>query len=148
MIKQVWRYFTFAIGWGSFLMVMNLVFMDLTSSDGLQNFLDNPTANVIGFIVLGIGFFGTAIVYEIERLSFRLKLVIHLIVGVGLFLLVGFNLGWVFTENPITLILNITIYIGIIFAAWVVFYIRDKNEVQKINKVLEEQNHKKTIDSE
>lgn len=148
MLKQIWGYFTFAIGWGSFILALNIVHMYITGSDAFQHFYDNPIAVVLWHFVIGLGFFGTAIVYEIQALSFRLKLLVHVVVGIGLFLLASFYLGWGITENPANLLLSVAVYIGIIFAVWVVLYMRDKKEVLEINKVLEEQNHKKPLDTQ
>lgn len=148
MVKQIWRYFTFAIGWGSFIMALNILFLYFRNTEGFENFISNPLIFVIGHFIIGLGFFGTAIVYEINRLSFRLKLIIHVIVGIGLFLLVSFNLGWGIVESPTSLMLNIAVYIGVIFVVWVVLYLRDKKEVEEINKTLREQNHKKPLDTE
>ena len=148
MIKQIWKYFTFAIGWGSFLMAINIVLMHLTNADGLQTFFDNPIAFVIGHLIIGVGFFGTAIIYEIERISFRLKLVIHVVVGIGLLLLVSSILDWGIIENSTVLFFNIALSIGIIFVAWIVLYLRDKREVKEINKTLKNKNHEKPLDTE
>ena len=148
MVKQIWRYFTFAIGWGSFIMALNILFLYFRDTEGFEHFMSDPLTFVIGHFIIGVGFFGTAIVYEINRLSFRLKLIIHVIVGIGLFLLVSFKFGWGIVESPASLIQNVVAYVGIIFVVWVALYLRDKKEVEEINRTLREQNHKKPLDTE
>jgi hypothetical protein len=148
MIKKIWECFSSAMGWGSFIMALDIVRMYLTGSDGLQSFFHNPIPNIIGYLVIGLGFFGSTIVYEFENISSRLKLVIHIITGVTLFLLVAFYLGWGITEDPVGLLHNIALYVGIVLVVWVVLYFRDKKDVEEINKTLHEQNHKKPLDTE
>jgi len=148
MIKLIWRYLTFGIGWGSFIFVAQILLWLLTNPDSTQLVLDNPLNYVVGYLALGIGFFGTGIVYEIDRIGFALKLVIHIFVGIGVFLLVSFGLNWGIIETPIVLMANVIGSIVIIFIGWVVLYLRDKKDVENINKVLEKQNQEKTLDTE
>jgi len=148
MIKQIWRYFTFGIGWGSFIFLAQIFLWILTNPGATELVLDNPINYVIGYLALGIGFFGTGIIYEIDRIGFALKLVIHIFVGIGVFLLVSFGLNWGIIETPLVLMANIIGSIVIIFIGWVVLYLRDKKAVHEINKVLKKQNQEKPLDTE
>ena len=140
MFKLVLKYLSIGIVAGCFFFALNIMLKDLLNSDQLYIFFNNPTAYILGFLVIGIGFYGCGIVYEIDHLKFKFKLIIHAFVGIGLFMLVGFSLGLFTLNNPLHLIVNIAINIGIILALWTVLYIRDRNELQIINKALIKQN--------
>ena len=148
MIKLIVKYLMIGIAWGCFAFVANLILLDLIGSDHIQNIFDNPTANVFGLIVVCIGFFGGGIVYEIERLGLLFKLAIHIAVGIGLFLLVSFNIGWLTTDNPTLIVFNIILNVLILSALWVGSYFYDKRKVEKINQKILERSSKKPLDTE
>jgi len=148
MVKLILKYLLIGIAVGCIFFVGNIIFHDLTNSGQLQYFFSNFTAYAIGFVFLGIGFFGGAFVYEIERLRFALKSVIHISVGMGVFIIVGFRLNWLTLENSPTLIINIVINLSLLLAIWTVLYIRDKKEIQRINRALAERDSAKPLDTE
>jgi len=126
----------FGVGGGCFLFVAHLMTLNLSDSNEMQYILDNFTTYTIGYIVIGIGFFGGAIIHVAARLSLGLRLAIHIGVGVVTLIIVWIVLGQIPTDNPVTVILNLTASALIIFAVWFVCYLRDKREVQKINNAL------------
>jgi len=148
MIKLIVKYLIIGVAWGCFAFVANYILLDLTGSDHLLSIYENPTANALGLIVVCIGFFGGGIVYEIERLGLLLKLAIHIAVGTGLFLLVGFNIGWLTTENPAMIAFNIVFNVLILSVVWIASYFYDKRKVEKINQKLIECSLRKPLDTE
>jgi len=148
MIKLILKYLLLGIAAGCILFVGNIIFHDLINSEQLELFFDNFTAYAIGYIAIGIGFFGVGVIYEVERLRFSLKSVIHISVGVGTFILVGFRLGWLTLENSPNLIVNIAINVAILLAGWTALYFRDKKEIQRINMVLAERDTMMPLDTE
>lgn len=148
MLKLFVKHLLYGVAWGCFLFVVYTILYDSFSIELIPYFRDNPTVHAISFVVLGIGFIGGSIVYEIERLSFALKLVIHLAVGVGLFLIVAFGNGWLSTDNPADIVLNIAFNVFILLVIWIICYIRDKKEVKEINKMIADKNSMKPLDTE
>ena len=148
MIKLIVKYLLTGITWGCFFLVANIILFDLAGSEHLQFIFDNFTPIAIGFIAVSIGFISTSIVYETERLSLGLKLVIHVIVGVSVVLIVGFRIGIFSSENPSVIIINVIVNALILFAVWVGHYFKDKRRVEKINQRLQERNSTKTLDTE
>ena len=148
MAKLIVKHFIIGIAGGCFILAVNLLWWDFSASDQLQYFFNNITADVLGYIIVGIGLFGGGIVYEIERLSFILKLAIHMFTGISLLLLVGFNTGWFVVENPSNIVFNILLSMIILFIVWVVCYFCDKRKVEKINKKILERNLRKPLDTE
>jgi len=154
-IKLILSYLFAGIGWGSFMFVINAVInaitidtADLNDVERVIGFFDNIPTYTIGYFAVGIGFFGTAIIYEIERLSFGLKLIIHMVIGIGVLLIVGFSFSWFSFENPVNIIGNIIFSAAMVFIGWTVAYIQNKKEVERINKVLAEKNHRKPLDTD
>ena len=148
MLKLIIKYLAIGVAWGCFAFVVNLILLDLTGSDQIQNIIENPTTNALGLIVVCIGFFGGGIVYEIERLRLVLKLAVHLTVGVGLFLIVGFSIGWLTVESPIIIVFNIVLNVLILSAVWVGSYFYDKRKVERINQRLLKRRASEPLDTD
>lgn len=148
MRKIIVKHLLLGVAFECIAFVANAVLYYLSGFYLIPYILERPTANAISLIVIGIGFFGGGMVYEIERLSFVLKLVIHLAVGIGIFLIVAFSIGWLSTDNPVNVMFNIFFNASILFIFWVVCYIRDKNEVQNINKMIARKNANIPLDTE
>lgn len=70
---------------------------------GGKFYLDNwmYTKMVIGAIVVGIGFSVPAVVYESERLSYGIKVLVHMGTGCIIMMITGFAVGWIPKENGI-----------------------------------------------
>ena len=142
MIKLIVKYLLIGIGLGCFFFTVNVILVDLFSDALMSDILDRPTVNALGITVICIGFWSGGIVYEIERLSFALKLVVHLTVGIGLLLIVMLGLGWISTDNIANVVFNVAVNAFILVSVWVVSYFRDKKEVREINQLLSARDEK------
>ena len=148
MIKLIIKYLLLGIVWGCVVFSANVLLLDVTGSPQLQDVFDRPTVHILSFIVVCIGLFGGGIVYKIERLGLALKLAIHVTVGIGLYMLIGFNIGWFDLENPSVITFGIALNMLILVAVWTVNYFRDKRKVETINRRIRERNSEKTFDTE
>jgi len=148
MIKLFVKHLSYGVAWGCFLFVLYVVLYDSFGIKSIPYFLDKPTVHAISFVVLGVGFVSSGIVYEIERLGFVLKLIIHIVVGIGVFMLVLLGNGWLSEASPSAIISNVIFNALILFAVWIVSYIRDKKEVREINKMITKKNSMKPLDTE
>ncbi|MCL2350448.1 MAG: DUF3021 domain-containing protein [Defluviitaleaceae bacterium] len=148
MIKLILKYLMIGIAAGCIFFVGNIIFHDSTDSGRLHIFLSNPAADAIGFIVVGIGFFGGGFVHEIERLRFSLKVIIHIIIGISLFLIVSLSLGWISLENRFDLIISIGMNVVILLVVWTALYFWDKKEIRRANRALKERDSIKPFDAE
>ena len=148
MIKLFVRHLLYGIGWGCFLFVLYVILYDLFEIKTIPYFLDKPAVHAISFVALGIGFVSSSIVYEIERLGFAVKLIIHLVVGIGVFMLVLLINGWLSGAHPFVIVSNVVFNALILFVVWIVSYICDKKEVREINKMIMEKNSSKPLDTE
>ena len=148
MIKLFAKYLWIGTAYGCIYFVANLISYDLFDFVLIPYILERPAANALSIIVICIGLFSCGIIYEIERLGFALKLVIHIAIGVSLFLIVAFNIGWLSTDNPIDIVFNIVFNASVVFAIWIVSYYRDRRRVQKINKMITRKRSMKSHDTE
>ena len=137
MTKMILRYLFFGISWGSITFVINIIIGDHSMI---------PAAII--FILVGLAFWGSTIIYEFDRPSLKYQILIHLAIGLGTFLAIGFVVGWFSLGRPLELALNIGICIVMFGIVWTLSYLYDKIEVGKINKALKEQSHKRPSDTE
>ena len=148
MIKLILKHLWYGITWGCVVLLVWIVWWDVTDSINLQHFFDNPTSSTLGFVVMFIGLVGGGIVYDIERIGFFMKLVIHILLGIGFLLLGGFIIGWFTMESPAIIVYNIAVNVLILFAIWVGCYFYDKRRVKRINQKLQERNAMRELDTE
>lgn len=148
MMKLIRKHLFNGIAWGCIAVVGNIMVFDLTGFDFLPNVLDNFSTFAIGLIIFCIGFITTGgIVYEIKQLRFKLKLLIHMVVGIGTLLIMGLRFN-AFTFNLPDIVINVLINGLIVLAIWTYFYIRDKREVEQINANLREKREQRKLDTE
>jgi len=118
---------------------MFILFLDLTGSDRLYEFFDNFTIYALGFVVISSGFSISSIVYDIDRLALWLKVSINVLVGFGIFLLVGSNIGLISFESPTNIVIYLVIAAIIFIAVCFGDYLFNGREAKKINAKLKEQ---------
>ena len=148
MIKLFAKCLWIGISYGCFYFVANIISYELFDFVLIPHILERPTANALSIIMISIGLFGGGIIYEIERLGFALKLVIHIAISVSIFLIVAFHIGWLSTDNPTDIVFNIIFNATIVSAIWVVSYFRDRKRAQKINKMIMRKHSMKPLDTE
>jgi len=112
--------------------------MDLTGANRLQEFIDNFTIYALGYIISASGFSVSGIVYDIDRLALWLKISINSLVGLGIFFLVGSNIGMISLESPINIAVHAVMAIILLTAFCLVYYLLSRREADKINAKLRE----------
>ena len=145
MIKTIITYLIYGITGGCVLFVMYIIFMDLTNAGGLHEFLENFTIYALSFIVISTGFSMSSIVYEIKRMALWLKIVINILVGFGIFFLVGSSVGIISLQSPIWTMFNVAIAAIIFIAVYVGGYLLSKHEAKIINAKVQERKSKRPL---
>jgi len=149
MIKLIKKHLFIGITWGCIAVVGNIIIFDLMNFDFLPNILDNFSAFALGVIIICIGFITVGgVVYEMKQLRFRLKLIIHIITGVGTLLIVGFSLNMLTLNNLQSIVMNVIINLLIVLAVWTFYYLRDKRELEEINAKIKEKKSQRQLDPE
>lgn len=139
--KLIIKYLFFGISWGSTILVMfYLFFFAIDAKDIYTQILDNFVKQAIGSMIVGIACGSTAIVYEIDRLSHAVKILIHFIIGMGVFYPVALYLNWIpfYPERVLYTVAQFFFSCGIFILIWLCFYFYHRKEVQKINDKLRE----------
>lgn len=93
-----------------------------------------------GAVLVGVACGGTAVVYQFNRLSGLVKVIIHFCVGMGVFYPVAISLGWIpyFPGKIVRTVVQFLISCCIFMAIWFVFYLFNRNEAKRINERLKE----------
>jgi len=138
----------FGIALGCFLFVASTLVFNLIAPEIAIALLDEFTISAFRFILISIGFSVGSIVHEIEYLRTGVKLIIHAAIGVGVLLIVGFTTDLFSSENYNTIITTVIVSVLVMLIVRFVYYIREKDEVRKINKRLQEQSSEKKLDTE
>jgi len=136
------------IGWGCFILVINLIRTNLTSPELLPEIFENFIPNAIAQILFVMGFVSTMIVFEITRWHIGLKLIIHFTLAFSVLLIVGFGFNIFSTQNLSVIPRAIFDNSLILLLVWVVYYFEEKQDIQKINKRLLEKNLEQQSDTE
>lgn len=97
------------------------------------------TKMAIGSMIVGMGFSIPSLVYESQKISLLLKILIHMGSGSVIMLITSFMVGWI----PLSLGLFISISIVLsmfitAFIIWLCFFTYYKKQAQKINKKIKE----------
>ena len=149
MMDLIKKHLFSGIAWGCVALVANMVVFDLLELDTLLFIFENFTLFALGIILISIGFITTGgLVYETKKIPFRLKLLIHIVIGIGTLLVVGFTMGFLTFDNLSDLAINIGINLLILLVVWVYYYLRDKREVEEINASLREKRAQRQLDTE
>ena len=140
-IKLGIKYFCYGISWGCTV----LVFACLTAyAIGREAYLSlimkDFARQAIGAMIVGVACGGTAIVYQLGRLSTLTKFLIHFVIGMGCFYVVALHLDWIpFHSGQILYtVLQFLISCGIFVGIWLCFYLFNRSDARKINKRLRE----------
>lgn len=140
-IELVIKYILYGISLGCTSFVMMCLFYFVGGGeDLLMHIFKDFARQSIGAMIVGIACGGTAIVYQFDRPSGFVKIIIHFCVGMGVFYPVGIYLGWFpfYSDKIPYTILQFLFSCGIFIIIWFCFYLFNRNEARKINKRLKE----------
>lgn len=89
----------------------------------------------IGGMIIGIAFSLPSLIYDNEKLSIGLKMLIHMGIGMAVFSITAMKLGWIpVSHGPIAVFIFFVIAAGGAFGIWGCFYLYHKNEAKLINQ--------------
>lgn len=141
MIKLVITYIFYGISLGcTFFVIMCLSFSVGGGDEFLEQIFEDFARQSMGAMAVGIACGGTAVVYQFERLSGLVKVMIHFCVGMGVFYPVAISLGWIpfFPDRIMTTVLQFLSSCCIFMVIWFGFYLFNRNEAKRINERIKE----------
>lgn len=140
-VKLVIKYILYGISMGcTFFVIMCLSYYIGGGKDILMLIFQDFAKQSVGAMLVGVACGGTAIVYQFERLSGLLKIIIHFGVGMGVFYPVAIYLGWIpfYPDRISYTVLQFLCSCVIFMLIWSCFYLFNRNEAKRINKRLRE----------
>lgn len=140
-VKLVIKYILYGISMGcTFFVIMCLSYYIGGGKDILMLIFQDFARQSVGAMLVGVACGGTAIVYQFERLSGLLKIIIHFGVGMGVFYPVAICLGWIpfYPDRISYTVLQFLCSCVIFMLIWSCFYLFNRNEAKRINKRLRE----------
>lgn len=148
-IKLILKYTLYGISLGcTFFVIMCLFYSIWGGEDFLIVIFKDFTRQSIGAMIIGIACGGTSVVYQFDRPSAFLKIIIHFCIGMGVFYPTAIYLGWIpfYPDRKILTILQFLSSCSIFMIIWSCFYLFHRNEAKRINKRLRELEQDNTID--
>lgn len=140
-VKLVVKYILYGISLGcTSFVVMCLSYFVWGGEEYLAPICRDFARQSVGAMIVGIACGGTSIVYQFERPSVLLKIIIHFCVGMGVFYPVGISLGWIpfYPDRIVLTALQFLFSCGMFMVIWFCFYLFNRNEAKRINKRLRE----------
>lgn len=141
IVKLVVKYILYGISLGcTSFVVMCLSYFAWGGEEYLAPICRDFARQSVGAMIVGIACGGTSIVYQFERPSVLLKIIIHFCVGMGVFYPVGISLGWIpfYPDRIVLTALQFLFSCGMFMVIWFCFYLFNRNEAKRINKRLRE----------
>ncbi|MCM1118896.1 MAG: DUF3021 domain-containing protein [bacterium] len=141
LVKLVVKYILSGISIGcTFFVIMCLSYFVVGGETLLLPIVRDFARQSMGAVIVGIACGGTAVVYQFDRPSGIMKIVIHFCVGMGVFYPTGIYLGWIpfFPDRIFLTILQFLFSCVIFVGIWFCFYLFNRNEAKRINQRLRE----------
>lgn len=139
MIKRVFNYLFYGIGWGcTCFVVINCIGVIIAGNDWLKPVMDNFLAQALGSVFVGICCATSAIVYTFEKLARWKQIAIHFAVGLTGYIATAYKLMWIPVQGIGYGAIFIIIAVLIFTAIWFCFYMFNKQEAKKMNARLKE----------
>lgn len=139
--KLVSKYILYGISLGcTFFVIMCLFYSIWGGEDQLLMIFRDFTRQSMGAMLIGIACGSTSVVYQFDRPSYSLKILIHFCVGMGVFYPTAVYLGWFpfYPDRKIFTALQFLFSCGIFMLIWSGFYLFNRNEAKRINQRLRE----------
>lgn len=140
-IILILKYLCYGVSWGCTIFVFNTLIGYFIQGETFSLLIAKDYARqALGSILVGISCGSTAVIYQFKRPAWGIKVLIHFIVGMGVFYPTSIRLGWIpfYPDKIIYTILQILLSCGIFMAIWSGFYLANRREARKINERLRE----------
>ena len=136
-MKNIIKNIFMGIAWGwSFLVIIEII-LAFANGGVFMISSDEIIKQAVCSMMAVIGFCVPTIVYKNQRLSYILKVVIHMGIGFVVYFSTAFFAGWIpINHGSEITVRTITSIVIISFCIWFGFYIYNRYEAEKINKKL------------
>lgn len=122
-----------ATAWAVFTIIG--VIMDISNGGTLIEPAYGYTKMAIGAMIVGLGFSIPSIIYDSERLSIVIKVIVHMSIGCTIMLITAFAVGWIPQGIGIgTCLIIIASEIIIAFVIWLFYWRYYKKLAKQMNE--------------
>ena len=142
-MKLIMKYVFYGISLGcTFFVVTCLVLFLGREKELLEPIFSDFGRQSIGAMIIGLACGTTSVIYQFQRPSGWLKILIHFCVGMGVFYPIAIHLGWIpfHPEQIMITILRFICSCAIFMIIWFCFYQFNRKEAKIINQRLKELN--------
>ena len=140
MIRRISKLVLFGISWGcTILCLISMAGVNLFGYEWFEVSVGGYSAQIIAAMISGIGWSVPSIVYENEKLSRAQQMIIHLGIGLVVYLPIAIYMKWIPTGNAGTILAGIAFSVIASFLVWLCFYLYYKGEAKAINRELMKQ---------
>lgn len=99
------------------------------------------TKMVAGCVAVGLGFGVPSVVYSKESLPMAVRVVIHMGIGLIVYTVVAFVVGWMGNSTTVgQKIAIVAVQIGVAFLIWFLFMQHNRWEAKRLNEKIREKN--------
>ena len=140
-VKLVIKYVLYGISLGcTFFVLMCLSYSLWGGEEILMEIFRDFTRQAVGAMLIGVACGGTAVVYQLDRPSRLMKIMIHFGIGMGVFYPTAVSLGWIpFHPERIGItVLQFLASCAMFVVIWLCFYLFHRTEARRINERLRE----------
>ncbi len=138
MLKKIIRNILYGISWGC--VVSCVVGMIGTMCMGNAWFTESGhsyAAQVLAAMIVGIGWVLPSIVYENDRLALGIQMLIHFVIGFGVYFPTAFFMGWIPGNMSLGGILLEMLFMAVIsLVIWFCYYLYYYREAKRVNAKL------------
>lgn len=137
MAKKVFKSIFYGIVWGWMFFVLTYLVFDLLGASVVTEHLNETFRwQALGSALVGMGFATPSIVYTSERLRLWQQLLIHLGIGMPVYLAVAFWLGWMPRQSAGAVVGFVLLALVIFFLIWSCFFLYNRHEAKRMNERL------------
>ncbi len=139
--KLIVKYLCYGISWGCTVLVLNtMIGFMIAGEDYAFMIAKDYLRQALGSILVGISCGSTAVIYQFNRPAFSFKILIHFIVGMGVFYPTALYLGWIpfYPDRILYTVLQVLCSCLIFIAIWACFYLFNRRDAKRINERLRE----------
>ena len=132
-MKDVLKRAVQGIGIAMSLFIISRIISDIAGGGNLTFDNYSFTKNVIGCILVGLGFGIPTIIYKADSIPMPIRILIHMGIGSIIYTVVACSVGWVGNSGFRNSVIKIVIGLAVAFIIWFFSMLHYRNEAKRIN---------------
>lgn len=139
MIKKIIKLIAMGICYGcTFSCLISMVGYSILGNEWFVSSPKGYCIQIVAAMIVGIGWTLPTLIYSQEKLSKVQQCLIHIGIGVVVYIPIAFYMEWMPMDNLALMLGSVMFAVIVSLFVWCGFYLYYKKEAQKINKELKE----------